>query len=178
MIEADQIRDLRTASRDYQKTEELKALFARARGSRSPMHLTQEEFERILRWKLRDQYHRQRALRMSNTPMLIESITAFALNLDHEDSEYELELRLGVLSSLRGVEVPVASAILALVYPSEYCVIDRLGWGEVFGEARTSFSTANYKRYLFEVRRLADELGWLVQEVDLAIWEYAMRQHH
>jgi hypothetical protein len=73
---------------------------------------------------------------------------------------------------LRGVGVPVASAVLALVFPEEYGVIDFRGWWQIFGEKRSIFSISDYKRYLCELRHLADELNWPVQEVDLAIWEY------
>lgn len=71
-----------------------------------------------------------------------------------------------------GVGVPVASAVLALVFPEKYAVIDFRGWRQVFGEERTTFSVSDYRRYLREIRRLALELEWCVQEVDLAIWEY------
>jgi 2C-methyl-D-erythritol 2,4-cyclodiphosphate synthase len=70
------------------------------------------------------------------------------------------------------VGVPVASAILALVFPEKYSVIDFRGWRQVFGEERTTFSVSDYRRYLTEIQKLAQELGWIVQEVDLAIWEY------
>lgn len=66
----------------------------------------------------------------------------------------------------------MASAILALVFPEQYAVIDFRGWRQIFGEAKRTFSVADYKRHLREVKRLAVKLGWLVQEIDLAIWEY------
>lgn len=73
------------------------------------------------------------------------------------------------------VSVPVASAILALVFPEKYAVIDFRVWRQVFDEERTTFSVSDYKRYLHEIQRLAHELGWQVQEVDFAIWEYDRR---
>ncbi len=42
----------------------------------------------------------------------------------------------------------------------------------MFGVEKRNFSINDYKRYLKEIKRLAAELGWLPQEVDLAIWEY------
>ena len=95
-----------------------------------------------------------------------------ALTITHPDPGYELELRVGLLCTLRGVGVPVASAILALVYPEEYGVIDFRVWRQVFGEERSMFSISDYKRYLHEIHKLAKELAWTVQEVDLAIWGY------
>jgi len=73
---------------------------------------------------------------------------------------------------LNGVSIPVASAVLAIVFPEKYAVIDFRGWRQVFGEEKRTFSIRDYKKYLCAIHRLANELGWKVQEVDLAIWEY------
>lgn len=172
MITAPQLIPYKTSSPDYAETERLKAQFARLRQARVPLYLTLEEFEKILCWKLGGQYGRQRERRKVNTDAVIRTVTTAALSLTHPDDEYETELRLGILCTLRGVGVPVASAILALVFPERYAVIDFRGWRQVFDEERTTFSIPDYKRYLREIRRLALELAWSVQEVDLAIWEY------
>jgi len=137
--------------------------------------LTAAEFDEILKWKLRRQYGRQCSLRAANTDEVIRVVTGLALTIAHNDKDYELELRVGILCALRGVGVPVASAVLALVYPDEYAVIDFRGWRQVFDEEPTGFSISGYKRYMQEVRRLSQELGWPAQEVDLAIWEYDRR---
>lgn len=68
--------------------------------------------------------------------------------------------------------VPVASAVLTLVYPNKYAVIDFRNWRQVFGQRKNGFSIINYKQYMEKMRRLANELNWTVQEVDLAIQEY------
>lgn len=175
MITADQLKPYRTNSDDYAETERLKSLFAKLHQTRQPFFLTGDEFDAILRWKLRGQYGRQQKHRATNTPEIIEAITKLALNITHPDISYELELRVHLLCALRGVAVPIASAILALVYPNEYAVIDFRAWRQAFGEMRTTFSIPNYKRYMDFVIELADELGWPVQEVDLAIWEYDRR---
>lgn len=172
MITAAQLIPYRTSSDDYDLTEYLKGKFAKLRQERVPLYLTLDEFDAILHWKLRGQYGRQRERRQVNTDNVIRTVTQAALSLTHPDEDYETELRLGILCTLRGVGVPVASAILALVFPERYAVIDFRGWRQVFGEERTTFSISDYIRYLCEIRRLALELGWPVQEVDLAIWEY------
>ena len=136
------------------------------------MYLTLDEFDRVLQWKLRSQYGRNRVIRKANTEDVIRVVTEAALSIEHPDKDYEIELRFGILCMFRGVGVPVASAILALVFPERYAVIDFRGWRQVFGEERTMFSVSDYRRYLREVQNLAQELGWPVQEVDLAIWEY------
>jgi len=172
MIEASQIADLRYASDDYEQTERLKTKLKRLRKERRPFFLTADEFDEILHWKLRQQYGRQRHLRRYNTDELVRAVTGAALTISHKNKDYELELRVGILCALRGVGVPVASAILALVYPEEYAVIDYRAWRQVFSEERTALSVGDYKRYMEAIRPLARELGWPVQQVDLAIWEY------
>ncbi len=162
----------RTTSDDYTLTEHLKSQFARLRRKRQPFYLTSAEFDEILQWKLRGQYGRQQERRKINTEDVIRAVTGLAFTISHPDEEYELELRMALLCSLRGVGVPVASAVLALVFPQKYAVIDFRGWRQVLGREKTTFSIPDYKRYLREIKRLADELGWPAQEVDLAIWEY------
>jgi len=172
MITAVQLIPHRASSDDYTLAEHLKAHFAQMKRERHPLYLTLDEFDRVLQWKLRGQYGRQRGRRKANTDEVVRIVTGAALSIEHPDKHYEIELRLGILCTLRGVDVPVASAILALVFPERYAVIDFRGWRQVFGEDRTAFSISDYKRYLREIQKLAQELKWPVQEVDLAIWEY------
>jgi len=172
MIKAHILIPYRCSSDDYALTEQLKAHFAQMKQERHPMYLTLDEFDRVLKWKLRGQYGRQREKRKANTDGVVRVLTGAALSIEHPDKDYEIELRFGILCTLRGVGVPVASAILALVFPERYAVIDFRGWRQVFAEERTTFSVSDYKRYLRELQNLARELGWTVQEVDSAIWEY------
>jgi 2C-methyl-D-erythritol 2,4-cyclodiphosphate synthase len=69
----------------------------------------------------------------------------------------------------------MASAILALVFPEKYAVIDYRSWRRVFEKEKRDFSACDYKEYLRRIRKLAQELGWQPQEVDLAIWAYDMK---
>jgi hypothetical protein len=176
MITAAQIAPYRRTGADYGPTEQLKAELAQSRLERHPLYLTKDQFGRILQWKLGQQYSRQRHRRESNTEAIIQEVTSLAFRISHpEDQEYELELRVGILCCLRGVEVPVASAILALSFPDEYAVIDFRVWRQVFGEDKWTFTIADYKEYMHELRPLAADLGWPVQEVDHAIWAYDCR---
>ena len=175
MITIEDIRSCRGKEIDQADTDALKARVATLRTIRQPFYLTAEEFEEILHWKLGQQIGRQRERRVGNTDELIRRVTGFALSLRHDDKSYEMELRLGVLCALRGVAVPVASAVLALVFPNEYAVIDFRVWRQLFGEDKTVFSIADYHKYMLKLEPLASELGWPVQEVDHAIWEHDRR---
>jgi thermostable 8-oxoguanine DNA glycosylase len=172
MIAANKLVPYRKTSEDYSLTEQLKSRLEKLRKERKPFYLTANEFDEILQWKLRGQYARQRKRRKANTDKIIREVTKTAFSLTHQNKEYETELKLGILTSLRGVGVPVASAVLALAFPDEYAVIDYRGWRQVFGEEKNSFSIPDYKKYMSMLRKLANELNWPVQEVDLAIWAY------
>ncbi len=175
MIKASEVAELRTVSEDYPETQRLMSLFARLRQERDPLFLTLSEFDEVLRWKLRGQYGRSHLRRQGNTESVIQTVTGAALSLSHKDPEYELELRVAILCALRGVSVPVASAVLTLVFPQSYGVVDFRVWRQLFGEERRQFGISEYKRYLKKVCALAEELNWTVQEVDLAIWAYDMK---
>lgn len=176
MIKAADVHHLRTASPDYAETEALKAEFRRCREARNPFFLTSDELDRVFRWKLRSQYGRQANHRARNSEAAYRAVTEAVFKIVGPDFEYECAVRLGLLVALPGIGVPVASAILALTEPHRYCVIDFRGWRAVFGENRNAFSVGDYLRYRNEVARVAAELGWPVQEADLAIWEYDRRR--
>jgi hypothetical protein len=65
--------------------------------------------------------------------------------------------------------------VLTLVYPGQYAVIDFRNWRQIFGERKNGFLLHDYKQYMEQVRGLANELNWTVQEVDLAVQEYDCR---
>jgi len=161
---------------DFAETQGLIARFAELRIERLPFYLTADEFGAVLCWKLRDQLGRQQVWRAGNTDKLIRSVTGLALSVSHCDLDYEQELRVSLLCALRGVGVPVASAVLALVMPEQYGVIDFRGWRQLFGEERRGFGVADYRRYMVELRRLARQLGRTPQEIDFAIWVYDGQQ--
>jgi hypothetical protein len=162
----------RTAARDYGETRELIDRLRALRHTRRPMFLTLEEFKEIAHWKLDRQLGRVARHYRPLTDEVIRTITQAAFSLYHENERLELELRFGVLSAVPGVGMGVASAVLALVYPEDYAVIDFRGWRQLFGERKDKFNIGDYHRYLTETIDLAVRLGWYPQEVDLALWAY------
>jgi len=171
MISAEILKPYKKSSDDYQKTEELKKRLRLLKNGRQPFYLTLSEFEEILRWKLRNQYNRTASIRTQNNEKIIQEITLLALNIKHDNIEYETKIRFSLLMAINGVAVPVASSILALTYPEKYAVIDFRGWRQIFGEEKHYFTFSDYEKYLIEINKLAKELSWLPQEIDLAVWE-------
>jgi len=163
---------------------DLLALVARLRRKRDPFYLTLSEFDSIVRWKLRRQYHRSQSRRAGWTDEAIRAATREALghpSVSGGDRD-DVDARVGRLCALDGVGIGVASATLALTFPDDYAPIDKFNWSLLFNEERTTFTRAHYKRYLGEMRRLTRELNaeradderpWTVQNVDAALWHYA-----
>jgi hypothetical protein len=160
-------------------------MLATARRERDPLSLTLNEVDRIVRWKLRDQYYRTQHLRAGWTDATIRRVTTQALATPVLPNDDDIEARISLLCSLRGIGLPVASSILALACPERHGVIDRLNWSILFGEERRSFRPAHYRCYLRALRHLADDLNatrasteapWTVQGVDIALWHYAQQR--
>ena len=177
MVTADDLRPLRKAAPDYEQTENLKADLDTLRRSREPLYLKFEEIDRVFLWKLDRQYGRQKELRNQTSTETYEAVTRACFAFRMGDVDTEARVRLSILTALPGVGVPVASAVLALGDPSRYCVIDFRGWRAVYDLRRASFAIGDYIKYREFVSVLAVELGWCVQETDLAIWELDRRRN-
>lgn len=172
-----ELRALRTASPDFEGTKRLKQRIQLLYTARHPFFLAQPEIDDIFRWKLGSQYGRVRARLRANTDAAYRVATQACFSYHEPDAwGRELELRVRFLMAVPGVGLGIASAILALVEPNRYCVIDFRGWRSVFDETRTSFTVVHYIMYLERVKALAKMLSWEPQEVDLALWEYDRRR--
>lgn len=172
---ADQLRSFFRLAEDAAEAEALKAELSRI-GRDGTGHLTASQFWRVARWKLGGQWGRtERLLERIHEPD-IEIVTAAAFNVRGSSLDARTELRVGLLMSLPGVGLGIASAILAMALPADHAVIDFRGWRALYGEEQRSFSTRDYCKYLRDLRPLASELGWSVQDVDLALWEWDRRR--
>ena len=172
MIKVSDIIPFRNTTEDYSETEALKTRMRELREQRNPFFLEFTDLDPIFRWKLIGQYGRVKSKFTSNPLALYPIITQAAFSISYPVAEYEAAARLGVLTTLNGVGVPVASAILALAEPDHYCVIDFRGWRAVFGNLKRYFSIKDYLSYRNEIAKLAEELHWPIQEVDSAVWAY------
>ncbi|MDE0260177.1 MAG: hypothetical protein OXR82_17550 [Gammaproteobacteria bacterium] len=179
VVEPGQLRPLRGTELDATETRELKQHIAEMLRHRMPYaFLGLEEFREITRWKLGRQLKRVPQLEQL-TEELVRGVTEAAFNLHaaHKPSDaVAASVCVGVLTSLPGVGVPVASAVLALTFPQAYCVVDFRGWRALFGEDRRAFTTNHYLAYRTAVDCIAHMLDWSVQETDHALWELDRRQ--
>jgi len=169
----DEIKNLVKRADNSTETKRLTKMFQQLKKERADFYLTQNELEEILKWKLRSQYGRQKEQRKINTPKNIIAITQAAFAVTHKDKDVETTLKLKLLSTLTGVEIPVASAILTLCYPNKYSVIDFRNWRQVYksDKTKTTYTTAEYTKYLNAIQEQAKKYGVTPQEIDIAIWQ-------
>ena len=139
---------------------------------RNPPFITSGELDSIVAWKLDSQYPRSRDLRSLNTDEVVVPITTACLAISSEDPDYSLELKIKILSSLRGVATPLASAVLALLEPDKFAVIDSLLWKFIMKEDKQAFSSSDYRKFLLVIQDLSQYVSLPIQEAEHALWIY------
>ena len=152
--------------------EETASLIRSLRHVKRVKVLTKQELLSICRWKS------PRALRLveSNHPMTIRSLTRKALLTPSE------QLRVAYLTELRGVSFPMASAILTLIDPNRYGVIDIRVWqllfalGSVTKNAKgVGFNFKHWYQYLCKLRHHAKQCGVSVRAVERSLFLFHQR---
>lgn len=155
--------------RDYLSPEDqdTAGLICRLRSARDRGYLRRSELEAVCRWKS----PRALPLILSNSPYQIRRATSRALQTKSEHR------RLEALCALRGVSVPMASAILMLLDPKRYGVIDIRVWqllhsiGAVTKKLKgVGFNFANWYQYLMIIRHFARMLGVRARDVEWALF--------
>ena len=154
---------------EYPATAEL---IRRLRHVRRAGEFSRAEFVQMCRWKsprAMPLYRRHRAARIRT---LSRAVLATA------DEPRRMEL----LTALAGVSVPVASAILTLIDPRRYGVLDIRVWQLLWAlgavdrkPAGRGFSVADWLVYLAELRGHARRLGVSVRAVELTLFEQHRR---
>jgi hypothetical protein len=77
---------------------------------------------------------------------------------------------VAVLCGLRGVDVPVASAILTTINPKSFTVIDVRAL-QTLGIRKSSLTVGNYSRYLKFCLHAAASLDVPLRNLDRALWQ-------
>ena len=130
-------------------------------------YLTKKEFLAVCMWKS----PRPKKRYLENTEEEIKSITKKALSTKFEKRKIEL------LTTLRGVSIPVASAILTIANPKDYGIIDIRVWQLLYfyEEVKTKprgagFNFNNWYSYLMKLRFLAKELNVSVRDIERTLF--------
>ena len=159
-------------SEDVNETNELKKRFNTLLKKRSPAYLTASEFDEIVKWKLDKQYHRSKEQRSVNTDSVIIPITQSCFAIHSDNKDYEVELKLKQLTTIRGIALPLASAVLAICFPTNYVVIDSVLWENIFGEEKSSFTINDYLKFLGFIKELSQHTKLPIQDTEHLLWLY------
>ncbi|HEY2992934.1 MAG TPA: hypothetical protein VGM22_08985 [Methylomirabilota bacterium] len=129
---------------------------------------TRAEFRRMCRWKS----PRARLLWEKNSPARITAVSRAVLATRDERRRMEL------LTSLTGVGVPMGSAILTLIDPRRYGVLDIRAWQLLFAirsvqsnRRGQGFTIAQWLDYLAALRSHARRLGVSARTVEYTLFE-------
>ena len=162
--------DLELLVREHLSTQEDEGtvlLSRKLRGAKQRGYLTQGELEAVCRWKS------ARAIRYirANNHHRVRAATRIALSTRSE------ERRLEALLQLEGVSVPMASALLTLIDPKRYGVIDIRVWqllhavGAVSENRRgVGFSSGNWLQFLAVLRQLSSRLRVTARDVERTLF--------
>src|SRR5262245_21902525 len=151
------------------ESEETLKLMNKLSVARERGYLTKSEFLAICRWKS----PRAIPLCEQNSHHRVRRLSAVAFTTRSE------KLRLEALTSLHGVSVPMASAVLTLTNPQRYGVIDIRVWQLLFDlksvrrkPQGVGFNFKNWYHYLVKLRYHAKELNVSARCVEHTLFRY------
>lgn len=144
-----------------------KKLMNSLKGVRKKGHLTKEEFVKICMWK--SPRPKKQYLKNSEEDIMAISKKGFATNLEKE--------KITLLTRLKGVSIPTASAILTIVDPKNYGVIDIRVWQllYLYGSVKvkptgTNFDFQNWYNYLMQLRYYARKFNVTVRDIERTLF--------
>jgi thermostable 8-oxoguanine DNA glycosylase len=138
---------------------------------RSRGYLLRDELYEIARWKS----PRRAELVKTNLTEAVKQVSGGALFL--KDIDHGQAVRL--LDELKGIGIRTASAVLAVVDPQNFGVVDYRVWNTLHRWQPDRFASQNrdywpIDRFLFcleAIRELAQATGLTCREVDMALWQ-------
>ncbi|MBI3031275.1 MAG: hypothetical protein HYY64_17375 [Candidatus Rokubacteria bacterium] len=145
------------------------ALIRRLRHVKRAREFSRHEFLAMCRWKSPRAMGKCRG----NSAATIRRVSRAALAARSERT------RMSLLTSLHGVGLPMASAILTLIDPRRYGVLDIRVWQLLFAmdSVRTNprgvgFDLGNWYQYLRRLRDHARAMGVSARTVERTLFEY------
>jgi thermostable 8-oxoguanine DNA glycosylase len=145
------------------ETADVKKLFKELKDVKKKGFLTRKQFFDVAMSKS----PRPKRHYMANSEKAIIKISKSTLLTDSEDAKMTL------LTSLKGVSIPVASALLTIIDPKNYGVMDIRVWQllYLYGAVETKpkgqgFNVKDWKNYLSILRKYADISNVNVRDVE------------
>jgi hypothetical protein len=98
---------------------------------------------------------------------LIKEVTRLSLETECE------EARIKLLTILKGVSWPVASVILHFAFPEKYPIMDFRAIWSLDWEQPKSYNFDFWQKYCTEIRKISNETGLTIRQIDKALWQYS-----
>lgn len=150
-------------ARQYPVDEDREPLLAGA-AIRDRGDFTRDNLAKIFKWKTRD---RGKSRLLRNQDAEIEEALRLATGAIHPRTA------ISVLRGLDGVEVPVASAVMTMIYPNRYTVIDFRAL-ETLGVEQSFPTVTYYLAYLHRCQIIAKDWCLSLRELDRALWQWSV----
>jgi len=80
---------------------------------------------------------------------------------------------MAVLIGLRGIDVPVGSAVLSMIDPERFTIVDFRALAALGVARRAAPSIDFYLEYLVRCRQLASDYGVSMRTLDKAMWQWS-----
>jgi hypothetical protein len=157
-------------NKDYAETLDLKVQIALSLSKRKEPYINAIELDNILKWKLDKQYNRSKILRQINLDEIVIPITKACFAIQSNDFEYKAEIQLKLLTALRGIAIPLASAVLAICFPNQYAVIDSVLWEYVYKNKKSNFTTNDYLIFIKDMNKLACLAELDLHDAEFGLW--------
>ena len=151
------------------ETQEAQDLFSLFKNVKFRGFFTKPQFYAVVMWKT----PRPKNHYIINSEKSIKDISKKILLADSENEKVNL------LTSLKGVSIPVASAILTIIDPKNYGIIDIRVWKllHLYKEVKTKpggqgFNLNDYMIYLSILRKYAKQFKKSVRDIERTLFFY------
>lgn len=163
------IKELIKENLNTKEDDKTQVLINELNGVEQKGYLTKSEFMKIGMWK--SPRPKRWYLANSETDIIQTSKKVFSTKFEKR--------RIDLLTGLKGVRIPTASAILTLTNPKDYGVIDIRVWDVLYrygsvavNPTGTNFSFKNWYNYLMKIRYFAKMFKVNTRDVERAIFLY------
>jgi len=174
---------IKYCDRSGRQRVEVSATFSTiSRDLRAKGYLTKSDFVSVCEWKTARPSKRYQ----KNNERSVRNATELILT-DLNDTEAALQ----VLTNLKGVGVPVASAILTVLDPTKYGIIDYrayrallwlqsddstfsryAGFADLTEKWRDYASVAAYLEFVRTIRTIGEAKGLTARTIEMALWKF------
>jgi hypothetical protein len=163
------IEDIFSEIKNYKENEITSKLIHDLSCAKRNGYITKDEFLKIGMWKS----SRQKQTYLKNKEEEIKEITSISFNCKNE------KVKIISLTALEGVSIPTASAILTLVDPENYGVIDIRVWQVLYSfglvsscESGVGLTLNDWIKYLQIIREYAKNYQVSTRTIEQILFRY------